>query len=189
MECFHDRVREGILAALPAAQPASGFDFLGGGSAAAAPAPTGASSSAFDFLGGGGAPAPTAAAAPSFLAGEERLNIRTDYVRGAGAGAPAAQLHFVHPVTGQTLPIADASEHLRIELIDPKWHVERARAATKFAIDTSIPSEEVAENLRRLAARRADIFGGGGAAPAGSVAASAPSVPSQGGQPKRARGE
>lgn len=143
---------------------------VGGGAAApaGAPAPARAGGGEEDMdmddmeieEGGGGggwaAAAPFAAAA----AGEdgERLNIRTDYVSGGGGGAPA--YHFVHPVTGKTVPIDAASEHLRIELMDPKWREERDRAQAKFQTTNQLADGgDVAANLRRMAEKREDIFG------------------------------
>jgi len=121
-------------------------------------------------------------------AGGERLNIRTDYVRGTSGGGGAS--HFVHPISGKAVPIGDVSEHLRIELLDPKWQLERARAAQKFTTTAQVHNEDVAENLRRLAARRVDIFGGSGGEAGGMAAAAVASLPSVGGQvQKRARGE
>ena len=78
---------------------------------------------------------------------------------GAGAGA-AAGTHFLHPVTGQQLPIDSAAQHLRIELMDPKWREERDRAQAKFQTTNQLADGgDVAANLRRMAEKREDIFG------------------------------
>jgi len=103
------------------------------------------------------------------LEGEERLNIRTNYVppsslvSGAqsttGVGASQApQLTFLHPVTGQQVPLDRATEHLRVELIDPKWRAEQQKAAQKFSHTNVVSDELLAENLKKL-------VGGGASAP------------------------
>jgi splicing factor 3A subunit 1 len=145
----------------------------GGGEAAAAAAGGGGGAEDMDMddmdIGGGGgggggaaASAPSAAAAAAAAAAAddgERLNIRMDYVGGA-AGAAAPAYHFVHPVTGKAVSLDAASEHLRIELMDPKWREERDRAQAKFATTNQLADGgDVAANLRRMAEKREDIFG------------------------------
>jgi splicing factor 3A subunit 1 len=110
--------------------------------------------------------------------GGETLNIRLDYVprvggasgvgasssftgAGAGAGPGGQHANYVDPQTGRVIPIEQASEHLRIELLDPAWREQTARAAAKHTTTLYAAGDEVSENLKRLAARRGDIFRGG----------------------------
>ena len=134
---------------------------------------------------GGAPPAAAAAAAAGFEeGGGEWLNIRTDYVGGGGASSAAPAYHFLHPVTGKAVPIDAASEHLRIELMDPKWREERDRAQAKFATTNQLADGgDVAANLRRMAEKREDIFGN--VAPLSTAAAPPSTV---GGAAKRAKG-
>jgi splicing factor 3A subunit 1 len=44
-----------------------------------------------------------------------------------------------------------------VELLDPRWKEQRARADAKFAT-TNLSTTDVAANLKRLASQRADLF-------------------------------
>ncbi len=80
------------------------------------------------------APAPAAAAAASSAAaaaqaparGEERLNVRYDYTPQLPSAASAVQAPttFIDPRTGHAVPIDQATEHLRVELLDPQWAIQ-----------------------------------------------------------------
>lgn len=123
----------------------------------------------------------------------EKLNIRSDYVPGSmagaggagagssGAGGSGLPSHFIDPRTGASVPIDSAAEHLRIELLDPKWREQTARAAAKQQGTLFAGGDEVSENLRKFAARRSDIFRegeeeGSGGAGAGAVGPKRPRV-------------
>jgi splicing factor 3A subunit 1 len=118
-----------------------------------------------------------------------KLNIRYDFVPAAGVPTGvAAPTHFMDPRTGQLLPIGNATEHMRIDLLDPRWKEDKERAAAKQAHTNLLNSEQVSENLRRLAASRGDVFRGDGGpdGSGGSVVAAGPSSVA-GGQAKRPR--
>lgn len=104
----------------------------------------------------------------------EKLLIRTDYVPTVRAAAPASA-HFMHPITGAVLPIDGAADTLRIELMDPKWTADRAKAAARAALPSTLaPAEDVAANLRTLAGKREDVFGNVAAVATVSSSADAP---------------
>lgn len=44
-----------------------------------------------------------------------------------------------------------------VELLDPRWKEQRARADAKFAT-TNLSTNDVAANLKRLASQRGDLF-------------------------------
>ena len=112
-----------------------------------------------DANAGGGAGAGVGAVAGAFA--DASIKIRTDYVP-AAAPARAAATQFIHPITGAPLPISEAAGTLRVELMDPKWRVERARADARASIPSTLATDEdIAANLRVLAGKREDIFGGG----------------------------
>ncbi|KAA0155033.1 hypothetical protein FNF28_06776 [Cafeteria roenbergensis] len=127
----------------------------GGGGAAADGGPSSSSSSS-----SASASSDAAAAVHS----EPGLVVKDDYkpqIRSAGdlaTGSHAVE-HFVDPRTGRALRIADASEHLRIGLIDKQYAEDQARAAAKHKESALVGDEDVAANLRRMAQRRADVFG------------------------------
>ena len=71
---------------------------------------------------------------------------------------------MIDPVTGQSLNSQEVSEHMRIQLMDPKWREEQRRAAeNKDASARYAEGEQIAESLRMFANARDDIFGGSGA--------------------------
>ena len=35
--------------------------------------------------------------------------------------------HMVDPITGKSVPVSEMSEHMRIQLLDPKWREQNAR--------------------------------------------------------------
>jgi splicing factor 3A subunit 1 len=110
---------------------------------------------------GAGAVTGAGAAAATATAGDASIKIRTDYVP-AAAPARAAATQFIHPITGAPLPISEAAGTLRVELMDPKWRIERARADARAALPSTLAADEdIAANLRVLAGKREDIFGGG----------------------------
>ncbi|ODV89927.1 hypothetical protein CANCADRAFT_98053 [Tortispora caseinolytica NRRL Y-17796] len=55
------------------------------------------------------------------------------------------------------VPEADYPEHIRVELLDPKWKQEKLKAEARAAT-TNLDTSAVTENLRNLARHREDIF-------------------------------
>lgn len=67
----------------------------------------------------------------------------------------------VCPRCNEPIPADELSEHMRIELIDPKWKEQKQRFLEKQKTTNLIDKGNViADNLKRLAEFRADIFGG-----------------------------
>ena len=94
---------------------------------------------------------------------EEKIVVRTDYAPGAAAGAAprkAAPQFFIDPRTGRQIPIEESEEHMRIELLDPKWKEQQKRALAGQATSQFAPDEQIAANLSKLGRNRPDIFGG-----------------------------
>lgn len=95
-----------------------------------------------------------AAAAP----GQPPMRIRSDYVpraqarRQQGAGATA-----LCPNCKQQIPVAELDQHMRIELLDPRWKEQRAKAESRSAT-TNLSTVDVVNNLKRLASQRSDVF-------------------------------
>jgi splicing factor 3A subunit 1 len=51
-------------------------------------------------------------------------------------------------------------EHVRIELLDPKWREQKAKAAEKNATSNLLSGRVISDNLRRISTFRTDIFEG-----------------------------
>ncbi|KAI8304730.1 Pre-mRNA-splicing factor sap114 [Colletotrichum sp. SAR11_59] len=63
------------------------------------------------------------------------------------------------PNCKQQIPMNELDEHMRIELLDPQWKDQRAKAEARYAT-TNLSTADVANNLKRLASQRSDVFDG-----------------------------
>lgn len=65
------------------------------------------------------------------------------------------------PVCSQPIPINEISQHVRIELLDPKWREQKAKILERNK-DSNLADSGAAitANLKKLAVYRTDIFGG-----------------------------
>ncbi|KAI9675012.1 MAG: SF3a splicing factor complex subunit [Caeruleum heppii] len=92
--------------------------------------------------------------------GAAPMKIRNDYVPRAAAQAAArrggVQLALC-PNCKQQIPYDELAEHMRIELLDPRWKEQRAKSDSRHAT-TNLSTQDVANNLKRLASQRSDVF-------------------------------
>lgn len=51
------------------------------------------------------------------------------------------------------------TNHLTVELLDPRWKEQKAKADSRHA-STNLSTQDVANNLKRLASQRSDLFDG-----------------------------
>ena len=49
--------------------------------------------------------------------------------------------------------------NLIVELLDPRWKEQKAKADSRYA-STNLSTQDVANNLKRLASQRSDLFDG-----------------------------
>lgn len=77
--------------------------------------------------------------------------------RGAAARRRAQVTKVPCPNCGQQIPADELEAHIRIELQDPKWREQKAKSDARFST-TNLHSVDVANNLKRLASHRDDIF-------------------------------
>lgn len=73
------------------------------------------------------------------------------------AGAAHAMEMVIDPITGQSVAVKDMPEHMRIQLLDPKWAEERRKFQLKQKESNLVSGDVVASNLERLT--RGDRFG------------------------------
>lgn len=84
------------------------------------------------------------------------LKVVEDYVpQAAPATSQPAQLMSVD---GKTVSTAEANEHMRILLMNPKWREETQRHLEKQKESSYAAGSAIADSLRRFATKRADIF-------------------------------
>lgn len=98
-------------------------------------------------------PAPGQPARPSANA---PMKIRSDYVPRAQAARKNAATALC-PNCKQSFPVDQIQEHMRIELLDPRWREQKAKADARYST-TNLSTADVANNLKRLASQRTDVF-------------------------------
>lgn len=79
------------------------------------------------------------------------IKVRADYVPRAQQRQRAAQT-AICPNCGEQVLLSELDQHMRIELLDPRWKEQRAKADSRFA-STNLGGTDVAANLKRLRAR------------------------------------
>ncbi|QIW98366.1 hypothetical protein AMS68_003884 [Peltaster fructicola] len=84
------------------------------------------------------------------------MKIRENYVPRAQAKTAATAMSLC-PNCKQSIPTAEMAEHIRIELLDPRWR-EQSKIAQQRASTTNLSTADVANNLKRLASQRTDLF-------------------------------
>ena len=84
------------------------------------------------------------------------MRIRSDYVPRAAART-ARQNTALCPNCHQQIELDKLEEHMRIELIDPRWKEQRAKSDARHAA-TNLSTVDVVNNLKRLASQRSDVF-------------------------------
>ncbi|KAH8884244.1 Surp module [Thozetella sp. PMI_491] len=87
------------------------------------------------------------------------MKIKDNYVPRAAARAAnrtGAQM-TICPNCKQQVPMNELEEHMRIELLDPQWKEQKAKADARYAT-TNLSTVDVAKNLKRLASQRTDVF-------------------------------
>ncbi|GMF44817.1 unnamed protein product [Phytophthora fragariaefolia] len=83
------------------------------------------------------------------------IKVVEDYVPQATAATAQQPLLSVD---GKTLSSAEANEHMRILLMNPKWREETQRHLEKQKESSYAAGSAIADSLRRFANKRADIF-------------------------------
>ncbi|KAH9951387.1 Pre-mRNA splicing factor PRP21 like protein-domain-containing protein [Amylocystis lapponica] len=86
------------------------------------------------------------------------MKIRTDYV--PKLGKKGSEKMTTCSICGQQIPVDELQEHMRIELLDPRWKSQRdALEARKAQASELQRGANVVSSLKNLARTRVDIFG------------------------------
>ena len=100
--------------------------------------------------------------------GGEDLLIRKDYdpkMKPSTSANPASKVqnYVINEITGEKVPIDKMNQHVKYNLLDPRWLEEKERQQREkqqqeevFAI-----GNQIGNSLKQLAERRTDIFGAG----------------------------
>lgn len=90
--------------------------------------------------------------------GSAPMKIKENYVpKAATRGPRTGGQTALCPRCSQQILLSEWEEHMRIELLDPRWKEQKAKAESRFAT-TNISTADVANNLKRLASQRTDVF-------------------------------
>ncbi|QRW00718.1 splicing factor 3A subunit 1 [Ceratobasidium sp. AG-Ba] len=88
------------------------------------------------------------------------MKIRKDYVPKTLAAKNSKQKMTTCTICGQQIPEDELAEHMRIELLDPKWKTQRDNLEMRRAQASELQGgANVVSSLRQLARTRVDIFG------------------------------
>ncbi|KAI1263352.1 Pre-mRNA splicing factor PRP21 like protein-domain-containing protein [Xylariaceae sp. FL1019] len=92
-------------------------------------------------------------------AGAGTMKIKENYVPRAAARAANRQgtQMALCPNCKEQIPMNELEAHMRIELLDPQWKEQKAKAESRYAT-TNLSDSDVANNLKRFSSQRADIF-------------------------------
>ncbi|KAJ1974862.1 SF3a splicing factor complex subunit [Dimargaris verticillata] len=96
---------------------------------------------------------------PPMPAPVKPINIKKDYVPRARSAATVAEPTQLCPRCNQAIPVSEMEEHMRIELLDPKWKDYKEAAEAKHKTSNLISGTDMAQNLKSLSGHRQDIFG------------------------------
>ena len=85
------------------------------------------------------------------------IKVVSDYTpRVAGNKNKAATM--IDPISGKAVPLADVGEHMRVQLMDPKWRIEQQRFLNKQKETGFAEGSSIADSLKNFARQRGDIF-------------------------------
>lgn len=93
--------------------------------------------------------------------GTAPMKIKDNYVPRAAARAAnkqGAQMALC-PNCKQQIPMNELDEHMRIELLDPRWKEQKSKNEARYST-TNLTPADMANNLKRFASQRSDLFDG-----------------------------
>lgn len=77
--------------------------------------------------------------------------------RASARNKTGQQQMAICPNCNQQVPFSELQEHMRIELLDPRWKEQKAKAESRYST-TNLSTADVANNLKRFASQRSDVF-------------------------------
>ncbi|KAJ1817979.1 SF3a splicing factor complex subunit [Coemansia sp. RSA 2671] len=97
------------------------------------------------------------------------MKIRKDYVPNLRRGPQIAKVMLQCQLCNLQIPASEFEEHIRVELIDPKWKEQKLVYESKLR-DSNLVQEgmDIARYLKQMASHRSDNFRGEATEPAGA---------------------
>ena len=90
---------------------------------------------------------------------EENIRVVPSYTPKVVAASNPQASRAIDPITGKSVNVADMPEHMRIQLLDPKWAEERKKFQEKQKDSNLVSGDAIASNISRFAQARGDLFG------------------------------
>lgn len=85
---------------------------------------------------------------------EEEIQVVSDYrpkvVSSQSKLSSESRTHVIDPITGKLIPIEDTTEHMRIQLLDPKWAAEKAKFLETQKESNLVRGDLIAKNINAL---------------------------------------
>jgi splicing factor 3A subunit 1 len=90
---------------------------------------------------------------------DEAIRVVPSYTPKVVATANPQATRAIDPITGKSVPVSDVPEHLRIQLLDPRWAEERKKFQDKQKESNLVAGDAIVSNLTRFSQARGDLFG------------------------------
>ena len=94
------------------------------------------------------------------------LRVVTDYQHSfpgssssSATGPSSNTAVMVDPISGKVVPVDQMSEHMRVQLLDPRWRQQQQRFVDKQKETGFAEGGSIADSLKNFARKRGDIFG------------------------------
>lgn len=85
---------------------------------------------------------------------DEQIKVVSDYqpkvVSSQAKFSSEDRTHIIDPISGRSIPIGDMTEHMRIQLLDPKWASEKAKFMDSQKESNLVRGDLVAKNINAL---------------------------------------
>jgi splicing factor 3A subunit 1 len=92
---------------------------------------------------------------------EEDMKVVTDYTPRTASlskGEKKATM-MVDPISGKSIAVDQMTEHMRVQLMDPRWRIEQQRFLDKQQETGFAEGSSIADSLKQFARQRGDICG------------------------------
>lgn len=86
----------------------------------------------------------------------ETIRVVPSYTPKVVSASSFSQARAIDPITGKSVAVADMPEHMRIQLLDPKWAEERKKFQDKQKDSNLVGDEAIVNNINRLSRARAE---------------------------------
>jgi splicing factor 3A subunit 1 len=101
----------------------------------------------------------------------ETIRVVPSYTPKVVGASDLSSARVIDPITGKSVAVADMPEHMRIQLLDPKWAEERRKFQEKQKDSNLVSGDAIVANISRLAQSREKVVAA--SKPAGSAATQA----------------